>query len=104
MYNPRTTHIWSPGIYDEMPQGQVHVPREVPVQVRSNTDPALTAAVYTRGYYDFGASPESKFRWGVGLLIGCGLVLCLTCFLTWLTTEWPQAKSTQDRLTYFYRR
>merc|ERR1712216_414305 len=105
MYRPRLTHIWSPGIYKEYnrPVDAV-LPSEIQLEIRSNTDPALTASIYSAGYYDFGESPEAKYRVGVTLLFCCGAIMCVMCSLCALQYMWPSAPNNTERMKYFYRR
>jgi len=105
MYRPRVSNIWGPGIYKKFSQLQlVNLPNSLQVDVRSYTDPALTASIYTRGYYDFGESPSTKFGQGVFLLLSSSAVIFILCCGCMLNYIWPTAPSYAERLKYFYRR
>jgi hypothetical protein len=105
MYRPRLTNIWSPGIYKEFSdEGEATFPKELQIEIRSNTDPALTASVYTAGYYDFGQSPADKFYSGLIVFILSSIVLCIFISMCTLQYIWPQAGSYSERMKYFYRR
>jgi len=108
MYRPRLTHIWSPGIYKEYRNKAAleedGLPDELQIDIRSNSDPALTASLYTAGFYDFGESPGVKFVWGVVLLcVSSGILGFLMCMCS-LNYIWPSAPNNTERLKYFYRR
>jgi len=105
MFHPRVTNIWSPGLYIEYSQEyELKLPASIDIAVHSNTDPALTASIYTGGYYTFGQGPEDKFSSGLWIFTLSTLMLC--GFITMCTLQyiWPTAPSYGDRFKYFYRR
>jgi len=104
-FNPRHSNIWSSGVYKEYKRlVDVQLPDSLTVQVRSNSDPALTASIYTNGYYDFGQSPAALFGWGVFMLVTSGSILFVATCMCMLNYIWPTAPSHSERLKYFYRR
>lgn len=105
MFRPRLTNIWSPGIYKEYSEEyELKLPDSIDIAVHSNSDPALTATVYTLGFYDFGQSPGAMFRAGFVTFFISSIILFGFCCLCTLQYIWPTAPSYTDRCKYFYRR
>jgi len=105
MYRSRQSHLWAPGLYTEFgTEAEVVLPKEISIVVRSNTDPALTASIYTAGFYDFGQSPGDKFSTGLVVFIISNISLCFFISMCTLQYLWPQAPNYAERSKYFYRR